>query len=134
MFLEEAQWQAALSGGVIVQVSPFAAPEESPYPLPPPQAGAGAENPPSLAGEGGARAKGAGGWGLSDEAFDAGARPAKSFASERADGRINLFDAVRDYLAGEPQAGRRAAIAAYSEGSADRLPPGFQERGVARLR
>ena len=32
------------------------------------------------------------------EAFDAGARPAKNFTTERADPRINLFEAVRELL------------------------------------
>jgi transcription-repair coupling factor (superfamily II helicase) len=67
-------------------------------------------------------------------AIDAGARPAKSFAAERADPKVNLFDAVRDYLAAEQQAGKRAAIAAYSEGSADRLATVLRERGLAELR
>src|SRR5581483_6920687 len=67
-------------------------------------------------------------------AFDAGARPAKSFAAERADSRVNLFDAVRDYLQAEQQAGRRTAIAAFSEGSADRLGTVLRERGVEDLR
>src|SRR5260370_42422153 len=98
MFLDEAEWQRALRGRVIVQLSPFAVSEDE------------------------------------RNAFDAGALPAKSFASERADSRINLFDAVRDYLAGEQQAGRCAAIAAYSEGSADRLATVLRERGLAELR
>jgi transcription-repair coupling factor (superfamily II helicase) len=66
--------------------------------------------------------------------FDAGARPAKSFAAERADSRVNLFEAVRDYLDGERKSGRRAAIAAYSEGSADRLATVLREHGIGELR
>ena len=68
------------------------------------------------------------------QALDAGGRPAKSFALERADPKVNLFDAVRDYLTGEQQSGRQAAIAAYSEGSADRLATVLRERGVGDLR
>jgi len=61
MFLDEAEWQQAVSGRAVVQLSPFAMPEESPHPNPPPQAGEGATPsppniPPSLAGEGGTRA------------------------------------------------------------------------------
>ncbi|HKS88060.1 MAG TPA: transcription-repair coupling factor, partial [Stellaceae bacterium] len=67
-------------------------------------------------------------------ALDAGARPARNFAAERANPRINLFDAVRDYLADEQESGRRVAIAAYSEGSADRLATVLHERGLADLR
>jgi transcription-repair coupling factor (superfamily II helicase) len=68
------------------------------------------------------------------DAFDAGARPAKNFAAERASPNLNLFDAVRDYLAAEQKSGRRAAIAAYSEGSADRLATVLREHGVTELR
>ena len=101
-------------------------PEEPPPPPPPAGEGARARHPPSPA-------AGEGGVGHAD-AFDAGARPAKNFAAERADTRINLFDAVRDYLAAEQKAGRRAAIAAYSEGSADRLATVLREHGVTELR
>jgi transcription-repair coupling factor (superfamily II helicase) len=68
------------------------------------------------------------------EAFDAGARPARNFAAERADPKANLFDAVHDYLAAAQRAGQRAAIAAYSEGSADRLATVLREHGLADLR
>ncbi|HEX5453074.1 MAG TPA: CarD family transcriptional regulator, partial [Stellaceae bacterium] len=98
MFLDKAEWQKALAGRAVVQLSPFAVPE-------------------------GER-----------DAFDAGARPVRSFVAERADPKVNLFDAVRDYLAAEQKAGRRAAIAAYSEGSADRLATVLRERGLADLR
>ena len=64
---------------------------------------------------------------------DAGARPGHSFAEARANPKINLFDAVRDYLGGEQQAGRRVLIAAYSTGSAERLKSVLSDRGVAAL-
>jgi len=108
MFLDEAEWQTALSGRAVVQLSPFAMPEESPH------------------------GEGVGGWGPG--AFDAGARPAKTFVAERADPRVQLFDAVRDYLREQQKSGRRAAIAAYSEGSADRLATVLRERGQGELR
>jgi len=65
---------------------------------------------------------------------DAGARPARNFAAERADPKVNLFEAVRDYLDAERRSGRRTAIAAYSAGSADRLATVLRERGLADLR
>ena len=68
------------------------------------------------------------------DAFDAGARPAKNFIAERADPKVQLFDAVRDYLTEQQNSGRRAAIAAYSEGSADRLATVLRERGLGALR
>jgi len=122
MFLDEAEWRQALSGRVVVQLSPFAMPEESPHPNPPLP---GLD--PGITGEGVAGA-------LPDDAFDAGARPAKNFVAERADPRVQLFEAVRDYLAEQQKSGRRAAIAAYSEGSADRLATVLRERGQGDLR
>jgi transcription-repair coupling factor (superfamily II helicase) len=68
------------------------------------------------------------------DSFDAGARPARNFAAERANPNVDLFDAVRDYLDGERKAGRHPAIAAYTEGSADRLATVLRERGLADLR
>src|SRR5215467_9933037 len=43
------------------------------------------------------------------DAFDAGARPARNFAPERADPNIVLFEAVRDYLETERTSGRKTA-------------------------
>src|SRR5215469_2269479 len=68
------------------------------------------------------------------DACDASARPARNFASERADPNIVLFEAVRDYLEAERKSGRKTAVAAFSEGSADRLLTVLRERGVADLR
>ncbi|MGE5271591.1 MAG: transcription-repair coupling factor [Thiohalocapsa sp.] len=113
MFLDEAQLQGALQGRTVVQLSPFALPGDDPH-----------SNPGS----------GHGGGPFDAGAFDAGARPGRNFAAERADPRVNLFDAVRDYLDAERRAGRRTAIAAYSEGSADRLATVLRERGLAELR
>jgi transcription-repair coupling factor (superfamily II helicase) len=66
--------------------------------------------------------------------FDAGARPAHNFAAERADPNIMLFEAVRGWLDGERKSGRHAAVAAFSEGSADRLATVLRERGLTDLR
>jgi transcription-repair coupling factor (superfamily II helicase) len=63
-------------------------------------------------------------------AFDAGARPARNFAEARANPRVNVFDAVRDYLAEERSAGRRVAVAAFSAGAADRLTTVLRDHGV----
>jgi transcription-repair coupling factor (superfamily II helicase) len=68
------------------------------------------------------------------DTVDAGARPAKNFTAERADPKIDLFDAVRDWIEAEQAAGRRTAIAAFSEGSADRLATVLRERGLDDLR
>src|SRR5277367_999027 len=77
---------------------------------------------------------------LGDPAFtvrradDARARAAKTFAAERADPKIQLFEAARDYLDAERKSGKRIAIAAYSAGSADRLATVLRERGLSDLR
>ena len=98
LYLDEREWQGALTGRPVVQISPFATPD-----------------------------------GVADR-FDAGARPVRNFAAERADPKIVLFEAVRDYLETECRAGRKTAIAAFSEGSADRLATVLRERGVSDLR
>ncbi len=68
------------------------------------------------------------------DGFDAGARPVRNFAIERADPKVALFEAVRDYLEAERKSGRKTAIAAFSEGSAERLLGVLRERGVSDLR
>jgi transcription-repair coupling factor (superfamily II helicase) len=68
------------------------------------------------------------------DAFDAGARPARNFAAERADPKVVLFEVVRDYLDAERKSGRHVAVAAFSQGSADRLLTVLRERGVSDLR
>src|SRR5713101_4952592 len=98
LYLEDAEWVAAMRGRPVVQLSPFAADRRD------------------------------------GDAFDAGGRPARNFAAERADPNVVLFEAVRDYLEAERKSGRRTAVAAFSQGSADRLLTVLRERGVSDLR
>jgi transcription-repair coupling factor (superfamily II helicase) len=98
LFLADTEWRAALAGRPVVQLSPFAAPEDT------------------------------------GETVDAGARPAKNFAAERTDPNVQLFEAVRDWLEAERKSGRHVAVAAFSDGSADRLLSVLRERGMAGLR
>ncbi len=65
---------------------------------------------------------------------DAGARPAKNFAAERADPKVNLFEAVKEHLAAERRRGKRVAILAYSRGSAERLEIVLRDHGAGDLR
>jgi transcription-repair coupling factor (superfamily II helicase) len=65
--------------------------------------------------------------------LDAGARPARNFAVERADPKVVLFEAAGAYLEAERGAGRQVAVAAFSAGSADRLATVLKERGLAEL-
>ncbi len=124
LFIDNEEWGALLGERTVVQLSPFASPDLHP-------------DPSLLAGDG---ERQGGSKNLSPqtgegEAFvDAGARPAKSFAAERADPKVNLFEAVRDYLDAERKASKRVAIAAYSAGSADRLATVLRERGLSDLR
>jgi transcription-repair coupling factor (superfamily II helicase) len=62
--------------------------------------------------------------------YDAGAGPGISFAEARTNPKVNVFEAVRDRI-GELQAkGRKVAIAAYTNGSAERLLHVLAERGI----
>ena len=97
LYLDEREWQSAVSARPVVQISPFASA------------------------------------GQAAEPFDAGARAARNFVTERADPKIVLFEAVRDYLEAEQKSGRKTAIAAFSEGSADRLAAVLRERGATDL-
>ncbi|HVH73652.1 MAG TPA: transcription-repair coupling factor [Stellaceae bacterium] len=69
-----------------------------------------------------------------EDGFDAGARAARNFAAERADPKVNLFEAVKDWLEARREGGARTAIAAYSAGSAERLATVLREHGLADLR
>ncbi|HXP30053.1 MAG TPA: transcription-repair coupling factor [Stellaceae bacterium] len=94
LFLDDAEWSAALSRRRLGQLTPFAAPEGT------------------------------------APAADAGARPGRDFAEARANPKVNLFDAVRDYIRGEQQAQHRILVAAYSRGSAERLGALLRDHGV----
>ncbi len=61
---------------------------------------------------------------------DAGARPAVDFSEARARPDIDLYGAVADRLAAHAAAGRQVLLAAYSEGSRDRLAGLLGEQGV----
>ena len=65
--------------------------------------------------------------------FEAGGRPSRNFAAERADPKINLFDALGDYIERELGQGRRLLVACYSEGSRDRLAGLLADHGVEQL-
>ncbi len=64
---------------------------------------------------------------------DAGGRAGHDFATARAAPEINLYDAVRHHLDALAAEGKKAAIAAFTEGSADRLSHLLAEHGVAGL-
>lgn len=64
------------------------------------------------------------------EGTDAGGRRGPDFAEARARADASLFDAVRGHIAGQQEAGRHVAIAAYSAGSRDRLGVLLREHGL----
>ena len=59
-----------------------------------------------------------------------GSRQARDFADVRAAGDKDVFAEVKDFLKAKMAEGKRAVIAAYSKGSAERLSHLFKERGI----
>jgi transcription-repair coupling factor (superfamily II helicase) len=53
--------------------------------------------------------------------LSAGGRQGRSFAAERAEAGRNVYEAVVDHVRGQQKAGRRVMLAAWTEGSRDRL-------------
>ncbi len=65
-----------------------------------------------------------------DRVLDLGARPARDFAAERADRRVNLFDAILAYLDRLREEGRRPVIACSGEGALERLRQVLRDHGL----
>jgi len=65
-------------------------------------------------------------------AIHAGMRKGRDFAPERLDPRANLFDAAAAHIRESQRAGRKAVIAAASEGSRDRLTHVLADHGVTK--
>jgi len=65
-----------------------------------------------------------------DRVIDLGGRPARDFAAERADRRVNLFDAVLAHLRELRAAGERPVIACSGEGALDRLRQVLRDHGL----
>jgi transcription-repair coupling factor (superfamily II helicase) len=68
--------------------------------------------------------------GENEDGIDFGARRARDFAPERRQEDTELFDAVRDHVAGALSDGRRVVLACTSPGSRDRLGHLLAEHGV----
>ncbi|MFQ5562839.1 MAG: transcription-repair coupling factor [Parvularculaceae bacterium] len=66
-------------------------------------------------------------------AFHFGARVGRNFAAERAGEKLNVFDAVADHLQAHTKAGRRAVIACWSQGSAERMRSVLSDHGTAPI-
>ena len=70
----------------------------------------------------------------STRSVDAGGKPGRDFAPERAQGRVNVFEAAADHVKALGQAKKRALVAAWSEGSAERLGGVLSDHGLAAMR
>jgi transcription-repair coupling factor (superfamily II helicase) len=67
-------------------------------------------------------------------AIDAGGKPGRSFAAERADESKNLFDAAVQHARALQGQEKRVVFAAWSEGSRDRLGHVLADHGLTGLR
>ena len=63
-------------------------------------------------------------------AFSYGAKVGRTFAAERAAEKINVFDAVREHIEELRRDGKRAFIACWTDGSADRMRAVLEEHGL----
>jgi transcription-repair coupling factor (superfamily II helicase) len=66
--------------------------------------------------------------------IDAGGKPGRSFAPERADESRNLFEAAAEHARALQRQGKRVVFAAWSEGSRERLGHLLSEHGLTQLR
>ncbi|MFC4234168.1 transcription-repair coupling factor [Thalassospira xianhensis] len=65
--------------------------------------------------------------------FDMGARPGRDFGDVRARADTNLYDELRDFISAQREKNQQVVIAAYSDGSRDRMVSVLREHGVAKV-
>jgi len=70
----------------------------------------------------------------SNKSVDAGARIGRDFGPERAQPNVNVFEAAADHVKALQSGGRRVLLAAWSEGSAERLGGVLSDHGLAAVR
>lgn len=72
---------------------------------------------------------------VSDEGvkLNANAKPARNFAPERQKEGVNVWEVVREYCKDEIAIGKKPIIAAWTDGSAERLGHVLQEHGMGNL-
>jgi len=63
-------------------------------------------------------------------AMDVGARQGRNFAAERAQDGVNVFDAARAHIETLQKSGKRAVIASWTKGSADRMAGVLADHGL----
>jgi transcription-repair coupling factor (superfamily II helicase) len=66
--------------------------------------------------------------------YHAGARHGRSFEAERADPNANVFERAVEHVSDVRAKGRRAILAGWTEGSADRLGQIMSEHGLGKLK
>ncbi|MBY0421365.1 MAG: transcription-repair coupling factor, partial [Parvularculaceae bacterium] len=62
--------------------------------------------------------------------FDFGAKIGRNFAAERAAEKVNVFDAARAHVEALRAAGKRAYVACWTEGSAERMATVLSDHGL----
>ena len=67
---------------------------------------------------------------IADDVVDMGAKLGRSFAAERAQDSVNLFEATADHARNLAASGRRVIFASWSAGSADRLGAMLADHGL----
>jgi transcription-repair coupling factor (superfamily II helicase) len=65
---------------------------------------------------------------------DAGGRKGRDFAPERAQGRVNVFEAAAAHVKALQAQNKRVVVAAWSEGSAERLGGVLSDHGLSAIR
>ena len=70
----------------------------------------------------------------SKTSIDAGGRLGRDFAPERTAGNVNVFEAAAAHLTALQKAGKRVVIAAWTEGSAERMGGVLADHGLAAIR
>ncbi len=70
----------------------------------------------------------------SKHSVDAGAKTGRDFAPERTAGRTNIFEAAVELIKALQAAKKRVVVAAWSEGSAERLGGVLADHGLAAMR
>ncbi|MFP6746592.1 MAG: transcription-repair coupling factor [Alphaproteobacteria bacterium] len=66
----------------------------------------------------------------SPQVIDFAGRQGRSFAAERAQHEVNVFDALRGHVEGQRAQGRRLVFAAFSQGSAERMALLLDDHGI----
>src|SRR4029077_3605609 len=69
----------------------------------------------------------------SADTIDAGAREGRSFAPERNDSSVNVFEAVVGHVQALQSARKKAVIALWSEGSRDRMESMLRDHKLLNL-